>query len=186
MNLKFINYIKLSAEEHLQLLKVRNFDYVRKNMKNDSIITINDHLDWIKKLSKDDSKMYYAIFSDNKLVGGINITDIDIEEMSASWGLFVQANINPMIPSIATYLIIDKVFNVLKLTTLNLEVNKININAYKFDKNFGFIDNGEYIDGKNSYYLMSMDRKDWESNKNKGLLKMVKSKISSATITFKN
>jgi len=186
MNLNFVNYTKLSFDENLQLLKIRNFDYVRKNMKNDSIILIDDHISWVKSLYTDNTKIYYAILLDNTIVGGINITGIDYKTRVSSWGLFMQANTNPMIPSIATYLIIDKVFNTLNLDILNLEVNKINTNAYKFDKNFGFIHNGEYNDNENSYYLMSMDKDGWKSNKNNALLKIVKRKIDNANITFKD
>ncbi len=184
MNLKFINYTKLSVDEHTQLLKIRNFEYVRKNMKNDSIIAMENHLSWIENLGNDNTKVYYAVFLDNKLIGGINVTDIDILNKTSAWGLFMQANINPMVPSIATYIIIDRVFNILRINKLNLEVNKLNINAYKFDKNFGFVDNGEYNDGQNSYFLMYMHKSDWEVNKTKGLLKVVKSKIDNITITF--
>lgn len=184
MNLKFLNYIKLSSNEHIQLLEIRNLEYVRINMKNDSIILIEDHLSWVEDLNDDDTKVYYAVFLDKKLVGGINITDIDTLDKTSSWGLFMQANINPMVPSIATYMIIDRIFNTLEINILNLEVNKRNSNAYKFDKNFGFIDNGEYNDGKNSYFLMYMNKANWELNKNKGLLKIVKSKIGNSTVTF--
>lgn len=186
MNLNFINYTKLSLEEHIKLLEIRNLEYVRKNMKSESIIELSDHLNWMNGLREDKTKIYYAVLSDDKLVGGINITDIDYKNGTSSWGLFMKANTNPMIPSIATYLIIDKVFNTLKLNELNLEVNKLNTNAYKFDKNFNFIDNGEYDDGKNSYYLMNMKKNDWESNKNKGLLKIIKTKIDNSNIVFNN
>jgi len=182
MNLKLVNYTKLSSNEHIELLEIRNFSYVRKNMKNEALIKLEDHLSWIKTLNNDNTKTYFAVFSDNILVGGINITDIDMEQKTSSWGLFVRANINPMVPSISTYLIIDKVFRTLDVNTLNLEVNKLNINAYKFDKNFGFIDNGEYDDEDNSYYLMCMNKQDWETKKDSGLLKVIKLKIERSQI----
>lgn len=186
MKLDFVNYTKLSLEEHIQLLEIRNQEYVRKNMKNDKIIKLQDHLSWIKVLKEDHTKIYYAIFSEGRLVGGINITDIDLYSKTSSWGLFMQNNLNPMIPTMSTYLIIEKIFNELCLDNLNLEVNKQNMNAYKFDKNFGFIDNGEYINGGNAYYLMTMNKTAWESNKTKGLLKIVKTKLNNSSITFKN
>ncbi len=186
MNLEFISYARLLPNDHTKLLEIRNLKYVRKNMKNDSIIKINDHLSWINNFENDNTKIYYAVFSDNNLVGGVNITDINYKSGTSSWGLFMKENINPMIPSIATYLIIDKVFNTLELNTLNLEVNQLNINAYKFDKNFGFIDDGEYDDGKNSYYLMHIDKTMWEQHKDKGLLKIVKTKINNSNIKFNN
>ncbi len=184
MKLKLVNYTKLSLDEHIQLLEIRNQEYVRKNMRNDEIIKLQEHNSWIRSLEDDQTKVYYAILAEGKLVGGINITAIDLQNNTSSWGLFMQHNLNPMIPTISTYLIIDHIFNTLNLEKLDLEVNKQNVNAYNFDKNFGFTDNGEYSDGRNAYYLMTMNKADWESNKTKGLLKVVKTKIDNSNITL--
>ncbi len=184
MNLDFINYTNLSLEDHQQLLQIRNQEYVLRNMKNSDAIKIADHLSWVSTLGDDKSKLYYAIFSENTLVGGINITDMNHENSTSSWGLFIQNNLNPMIPSLATYLIIDKIFNSLGINKLNLEVNKLNSNAYQFDKNFGFVDNGEYSDDRNTYHLMSMDKDTWQLNKEQGLLKILKSKLTKINYTF--
>jgi len=184
MKLDFINYSKLSLEEHKQLLEIRNQEYVRRNMKNDAVIELEDHLSWISRLEEDKSKIYYAIFSDNTLVGGVNITEIDTNNSTASWGIFMQNNLNPMIPSLTTYLLIDKIFNSLGVDRLNLEVNKLNSNAHQFDKNFGFVDYDEYSDENNSYYLMYMKKDTWESNKELGLLKILKNKLDKTNYKF--
>jgi UDP-4-amino-4,6-dideoxy-N-acetyl-beta-L-altrosamine N-acetyltransferase len=184
MNLTFTDYTLLTPKEHLDLLEIRNMEYIRQNMKNSNVIEENDHFRWVDTLKENNSKIYYALFWNQKLIGGINITDIDWVNKNASWGLFMKTNTNPMVPSMATYLIIEKVFHILGMEILNLEVNKLNQNAYKFDKNFGFIDKGEYSDKENSYYLMHMTKQIWEQSKNNNLLKIIKNQINKTDIKF--
>ena len=186
MNLTFLNYTTLTPDQHKELLFIRNLDYVRINMLDDSVIDINDHLQWVEKLKNDSTRKYYAILLDNELIGGINITNIDMNNKTSYWGIFMKKNSNPMVPSLSTYIIIDKIFNELKLEILNLEVNINNINAYKFDKNFGFQDVDEYTKGESKYYLMKMHKDDWEQHKITPLLKIIKQKLDTVTIKFKD
>ena len=52
------------------------------------------------------------------------------------------------------------------------------------DRNFGFIDNGEYSDEKNSYHLMTMEKETWKVAKNTGLLKILSSKLNKINYIF--
>lgn len=182
MELKFVNYVCLNRVEHEDLLDIRNSDYVRLEGLNTKIISIEEHLQWVTSLTKDEGKKYYAVLLDDVVVGGINL--FDVEDSQAHWGLFFKANINPLIPSISAYLLFDKVFLEMNLETMLLEVRCDNVNACKFDMNFGFnIIHQFEIDG-NQYYKMSQTRNEWYVNKNKPILSFIAKKMQSITYKF--
>ena len=171
------NYTLLNKQENINLLEIRNHEDMRKNMLSQDIILLENHINWLSSLKKSDTSFYYAVFIDNELYGGVNITRIDYNKSIASWGVFFKSDINPLIPSIATYLLIDRVFNTLNIKTLNLEVNKLNVNAYKFDLNFGFKVYDELEEDNNSYHLMTMDKEYWNNNKTIGLPRVIEKRI---------
>lgn len=173
MILEFKNYKLLSLEEHGEILNIRNSDRVHNNMKSKDIIEIQEHLNWIEKLKQDTENIYYAVFADGIISGAVYITEIDYKKGSCTWGLYFQNNINPFVSSFSAYLLIDRIFNTLNIKRLNLEVNKLNINAYKFDLNFGFQVYDEHKDNLDEYYLMFMNQDIWNQHKSVGLLKTI-------------
>ncbi len=184
MDLNFLSYEKLSSEEHIKLLEIRNLDYIRINMKDKSLIKLADHLNWVGKLITDSSKFYYAIIADNVLVGGVSITDINYQDNIASWGLFFKRDINPFISSFSAYLLIDRIYNIMNIEKLNLEVKKSNISTYKFDLNLGFKAYGEFSDDSDTYYLMSMTNNDWNVKKYQGRLKTITKRLGKVEYNF--
>ncbi|MCT7541261.1 UDP-4-amino-4,6-dideoxy-N-acetyl-beta-L-altrosamine N-acetyltransferase [Aliarcobacter cryaerophilus] len=184
MKLIFKNFVNLTRIEHENILKIRNIDYVRSNMKSKDIIAIEDHIHWVDKLKHNNSNIYYAVYYDDVVVGAIYITEIDYEQKKCTWGLYFKQNINPFISSVSTYCIIDKIFNELNLSILNLEVNKNNIPAYKFDLSFGFKVYDDKFEKEEEYYLMKMTKDFWNNNRQKGILKFIHSKIQNTDIKF--
>ncbi|MBD3799583.1 MAG: UDP-4-amino-4,6-dideoxy-N-acetyl-beta-L-altrosamine N-acetyltransferase [Epsilonproteobacteria bacterium] len=184
MELIFKNFIKLTRVEHKDILNIRNSEYVRNNMKSRSIIKFEDHLNWINKLKQDNSNIYYAISFGDEIVGAIYITDIDYNQNKSTWGLYFKRNINPLILSVSTYCIIDKVFNELNLSILNLEVNKNNISAYNFNLSFGFKVYQNKLEMDEEYFLMRMTKDFWNKNKEHGPLKFLYKKIQNINIKF--
>ncbi|MEA1955356.1 MAG: UDP-4-amino-4,6-dideoxy-N-acetyl-beta-L-altrosamine N-acetyltransferase [Campylobacterota bacterium] len=182
MNLVFKNFINLSKDEHIKLLNIRNSDHVRVQTKSTNIVTLDNHLVWIEKLKLDKSNIYYAVKLNNDIVGSISIISINHDKLSCSWGIYFKQKINPIVSSISTYIIIDKIFNQLNMLKLNLEVMKENNSAYKFDLGFGF----KVYKEDSKYYFMSMDYDDWDKNKNVSFLKLIKNKVNKIDYTFTN
>ena len=182
MELKFIDYINLSMGEHEALLNIRNSDYVRLEGLNTNVIAIKEHLQWVASLIKNKEKKYYAVTLDGEIVGGINLFDVDNNQ--AHWGLFFRANINPLVPSISAYLLFDRVFLGMSLERLLLEVKCNNVNACKFDMNFGFSVVNQFELGGCQYYKMSQTRSDWLINKDKPILRFISKKIQGITYQF--
>jgi len=185
MNLVYKNFVELTHEEHLSILKIRNSDYVRFNMKTDRTIQINEHLQWIDKLKKDKLNIYYAVINENIIVGAIYITDIDFKKKESTWGLYFKEKTNPLISSVSAYILIDRVFNFYDLERLNLEVNKKNNAAYKFDLTLGFAIYDKKKEETEEYYLMYILKNTWNNISNNNLITLLKKKISKINYTFK-
>lgn len=184
MNIILKNFVLLEKYEHERILELRNNEFIRNNMKSNKRIELKDHLFWIESLKKNKLNIYYVVIQDDIIVGAIYITNINYKNKNCNWGLYFKKKINPFISSITTYLIIDKIFLDLKLDILNLEVNKLNTSAYKFDLSFGFNIYDEYREKEKEYYLMTMSKKDWNKNKNMGILTLIKTKIDKINYKF--
>jgi len=61
----FKNYKLLAKNEHIELLNIRNSKYVREVSNDKDVISLENHLQWIKNL--DESKCYLALFIDEKM-----------------------------------------------------------------------------------------------------------------------
>jgi len=184
MNIVFKNFINLSKNEHIELLKIRNTNHVRLNMKTKEIIKIDEHLSWILKLKNDNKNDYFVIIVNDKIVGAIYITEIDFVKNTSTWGLYFKENINPLISSLSTFIFMERIFNFYNISILKLEVNKLNNKAYKFDLNFGFQVYDEYKEGNDSYHLMSMHKNHWEHLQQKGLISLLQKKVNNIIYTF--
>ena len=90
LNLYFKSFTKLTHEEKLKVLELRNYDYVRKNMYNNSIISKEEHFNFINNLKNRSDCIYWAIFSNKNLIGAINLTDI--KGNFAEWGFYIDNN----------------------------------------------------------------------------------------------
>jgi UDP-4-amino-4,6-dideoxy-N-acetyl-beta-L-altrosamine N-acetyltransferase len=147
----FKNYHLLSDTEHKELLHVRNEPQIRQASKNSSKINLNDHLQWLKTLGED--RYYFALFIDDKIVGGLNATYSD--SSVTNWGIFFSKNTKPLISSMATYIFIEKMFQ--KADILYSEVNRSNTQAIKFNKFFAI----EIYDEDNQYYKLRLTKEVW-------------------------
>ena len=181
MRLFFKEFFKLNIKEHEELLNIRNKEYVKNNMKTNSIIEIEEHLSWVNNLQKDKSNVYYAVYKEDCIVGAIYITDINKMESTSYWGLYFEKNVNPLISSVSAILIIEKIFQEFNIKKLYAEVKKENVVAYKFNETLGF--KKEKILDKN-FYRLSISVDDWENNKNNRIIKTVKKRLNRIEYKF--
>jgi UDP-4-amino-4,6-dideoxy-N-acetyl-beta-L-altrosamine N-acetyltransferase len=178
MNIIFKKFQNLDKFEHINLLKIRNSNNVRINTKSKKIILWKDHINWIKTLQA--NNQYYAIYYNNEIIGSISILNIDDIKKECLWGIYCKENIHPILSSVCTYIIIDKIFNELNIKILILEVEKTNTQAYKFDLSFGF----EEYDTINNYIQMSINNIKWNNHKNIGYMKVLQKKIKKIEYKF--
>ncbi len=165
----FKNYKDLTLKEHQELLDIRNEKEIREASNSKDIITLDKHLSWLKSTDGD----YFALFIDDKIVGGVNykLKDNAVTE----WGIFFTKKNAPLISSLATYMFIEYLFS--KSDILYSEVLKTNQKALKFNLYFG-ITILETTSDKYKLVLKKDVWADYKLNKLKSLTKRVDSLVT--------
>lgn len=112
-------------------------------MYNQNDISLQWHLDFIDSLLFCKLKQYLMVKKDNLYLGVIDLTDIDFNKRSSSFGLYanpfekMQDSGKMLLESVIKY-----AFEILKLDTLNLEVFADNEKALNLYKKQGFKQSG--------------------------------------------
>ena len=140
------NFVILSEDEKLMVLKWRNYDDVRLWMYNTNIISMIDHLEFINKLEDDSKNKYFLVIKNKNNIGVIYFNNINYEQKECEFGLYA----NPFekiagVGKILEEVCIKYAFNILKLQTLKLEVFSENERAINLYKKFNFEKTGEKI-----------------------------------------
>jgi UDP-4-amino-4,6-dideoxy-N-acetyl-beta-L-altrosamine N-acetyltransferase len=91
--LKFVNFIVLSEELKIEILKWRNDERIKKWMFNKNEIALNDHLNFIKKLSNDNQKFYWLVYKRDQPIGVVNINNYNIADKSIEWGFYLNPSL---------------------------------------------------------------------------------------------
>lgn len=131
------NFISLTKEEQLLVLKWRNDINVRKWMYTSSIITTREHEAFIKSLHTDVTKHYFLVKDTETPIGVIYF--IDITNKDCAIGLYANPNtLNQGIGSLLMNTIITYVLEALKVNVLKAEVFADNTRAKTLYEKFGF------------------------------------------------
>ena len=142
----FVLYQDLSIEHSDKVLSYRNHENVRKWMFNSDKISLEEHLNFINKLS-DSSKVYCAVFRKHKIVACVNFDDIGNSEY------FVGHFLNPRLLSSGIGLYFEYVylkffFEHIKAKVIKASVKKENYPMIKIHRLCNF----KEIDKENSIY----------------------------------
>ncbi len=137
------NFINLTAEEKECVRRWRNHLEVRKWMYNDHEIRPEEHEAFIKSLKDSRKDFYYLVFHEEKPIGVLTFTRLDLRNRNAYFGLY--ANPEEKVPGAG--LILEKTairlaFEILKLHTLKLEVIEDNLRAINLYRSAGFKEEG--------------------------------------------
>lgn len=130
------SYFLLSYEENIELLKIRNSKEITAVSLDNKVIELSKHLEWVKHLTTNEDKKYYAIIYEEEILGAINIFDI---KEQIKWGVFFKKEASILIKSFLPIYFIDFVFDKYKIQTIEAEVKVENINALNYNKNLGFV-----------------------------------------------
>ncbi|MDD2780478.1 GNAT family protein [Sulfuricurvum sp.] len=161
------NYTDLTAQEHQDLLNIRNLTTIRNASTNIEEIDFTDHIRWIESLKTCSGKIYYAVFETNTLCGGIHL--IQNNDETATWGIFFDPNTSVWVIASVTLYFIDRCFNHLGVTTLQSHIRTNNIPAIAFNRQLGFKPFCESDD----FTLMQLDEMLWSAQKEKKILKNI-------------
>ena len=88
-NCIFKNFVKLNKQEGELILKWRNSDRIRKKMNNQTIITLETHLKWIKGLSTREDCQYFLFYVDTIPVGVFDLTNINFDKKECFGGSYI-------------------------------------------------------------------------------------------------
>jgi len=154
---QFKNYTILTKEEQEIALDFRNKNRVW--MINKNIITLDEHIRWIKSLKENEETLYYLVFKNNIPFMAIDFHDINKLDQEAYWGYFLGEDEFKSEVLRIEKIIIDIAFNQLKLKKL-LCVNALDnpvINIHKF---FGFKEDGIVCINNRDFLKMYLNKKD--------------------------
>ena len=73
-----------------QILIWRNQEHVRNVMLDNHIITLDEHLNWWKKVKKDDSQQWHIYSCGSIDYGVVYVSDIDNIKKSAHWVFYLK------------------------------------------------------------------------------------------------
>lgn len=156
-DLFFRNYTHLSLDEAMQVLNCRNDESVRKWMTDDSIIALETHLAYIQKLRTSGDKVYWAVFQNDILIGGVSI--VNITGKNACSGIFLNPQfIGSGVGLKVSFYFNEHLFNDLCFKSTYSEVHKKNQNAIKLNKYLGTA----FFDKEGLFYDVKYDAKTWE------------------------
>ena len=167
LNLYFKSFTKLTHEEKLKVLELRNYDYVRKNMYNNSIISIEEHFNFINNLKNRSDCIYWAIFSNKNLIGAINLTDI--KGNFAEWGFYIDNNCFGL-GAVIEYFAMEHFIEAMGFEQILARVYEENKSVYNMHKNrFAYFEAPGYnieIDN-NKYNALILTKENWLKRKEK-------------------
>ncbi len=96
-----VPFYKLKANEKEMVLKWRNDDSIKRWMFHKKSISLNEHLDFIKKLPFLSSSRYFLVKYVQRPIGVIDLTNIDYKTNSAYIGLYAK----PTLKGVGGYLL---------------------------------------------------------------------------------
>jgi UDP-4-amino-4,6-dideoxy-N-acetyl-beta-L-altrosamine N-acetyltransferase len=172
---RLIPLIDLDKEIQLQVLEIRNEEYIREWMFTGNVINAEDHFTWIERLKNDQSQICLIIVDDkNQPFGAVNIKNIDKENEIAELGFYKTQNIDEkglMTKALSTT--IDYSFSNLGLEKIYSEVFEGNTKSLKIHKSLSFVEEGfmrlHKIKGERriGVHLFGLLKNEWQIGKNR-------------------
>lgn len=176
MKIFFKDYKNLDKEDLVLILNLRNQKKIRENMIDDKIISLENHFNWIKTLENNTCKKYFSVSLENEIIGSLSYVN---DNQKISWGVFFKENINPFVTSSSTFIFLNYIFEISQ--TIYSSVKKGNLDAFNFNKNFGF----KIYDEDENYFYLKLEKEEWENRKNLKLLKLIKNYLDKIDYEFK-
>lgn len=141
---------EISEEDTEMVLGWRNSDAVRANFIYQTVITQEEHLNWLKNKIQTGRVIQFVIFEkeSGRGIGSVYLRDIDYENRKAEYGIFIGEKDarGKGYGAETAKIIIRFAFEELELHKLSLRVLEKNQNALKSYENVGFRMEGRMID----------------------------------------
>lgn len=138
---KYINNIKLtrfknfSQDIALSILDIRNDNNIRKNMINDHLIKLDDHINWLKNNIIGEKNIFYIVYIKDEISGLVRFI---INEDKAEWSYYLNKNCKNIYGAYVEYIAIEKIFEVKEIDQLKCQVLSFNYKVLSLHQKFGF------------------------------------------------
>lgn len=125
------------------ILSWRNKESIRKVMFNSEIILMEQHIQWFKRLQKNETSITKMFYYNQVPFGVLNINEIDRVNNKCNWGFYIGVNNAPRgMGTILGFTSLNYIFHELSIRKLSAEVLSINGKSAVFHKKLGFIQEG--------------------------------------------
>jgi len=175
------NYIDCNTDEHSQILRIRNLPSIREHAHSTEVIIYDDHMEWVESLKTSASKLYFAVLSDNRVVGGVHLLQCD--QKVPTWGIFFDPSASVWIISSVTLFFIDYCFQTFHPDLIRSVIHTDNHSAVVFNKQLGFRRLHE-TDESDDFTEMTIDAVQWEAQKETKILKKIIQYAHQYPVTF--
>lgn len=160
---------EISEADLEKLLFWRNQDFIRAVMFNDSIINLNQHINWFNSLKNNNQKISKVFTVENKDFGVLNLNNINLQNSSCDWGFYVGEKKSPKGTGLLLgYTSLNYIFFTLNMRKVCGEVLESNLISRNFHEKLGFKLDGilrEHVKRNNSYedvYIYSIFHDEWK------------------------
>lgn len=135
----FTNFVALDEEQVKQVWQWRNAPEIREFMYNKEIISIEDHLQFVRSLKKREDVGYWLVRKSDDPIGVTNLTDINIEKSSAELGYYMlPSKLNSGLGLEFAYNNLLFAFDTkIQCNSLHGAIHRSNINALMLDSYLG-------------------------------------------------
>lgn len=168
------------ADNELELMLAwRNEPTVRTNMYTQHEITLDEHLAWWKRTKIRPDQQYFMYENAGNAAGIAALTGIDTKSKNSAWAFYASPSAPKGTGSKMEFLMLEHVFNNLKLEKLYCEVLAFNTPVIKLHHKFGFRTegifrnqynlNGELID----IYRLGILASEWQEQRKSILDKLI-------------
>ncbi len=148
---ELINFIDLSLGDKKMVLEWRNHPTIRKWMLTKEKIPLENHLSYIDSLKTKSDRVYFLVKEQDKPIGIIDFTDIDLIQSKASIGIYAKPKLRG-VGNLLMQEIINYGFVKLKLESLISEVFNSNDLAIRLYNRYGF----KEIDRRDNMSIMEL------------------------------
>lgn len=161
---------RLMTETDLpQVLTWRTSEHVTRFMLSDIQVDLEAQRHWFQRISDDPGCCYWLIIWQDKPVGVIHLSDLNVELKEASWGFYIGdtevMNLGGLLPPY----FYNFVFQQLRLTRLKADVVALNELVLKLHKLHGYQVSGTHTHEKNNEIIevieMQLSQKNWLARK---------------------
>ncbi len=159
----------ITYDDTEDIIRWRNSDFVRNRFIDQRLFTKESHEYWLKNFVETGKVAQFIILLDGKGVGSVYLRDIDPDERSAEYGIFIgeESARGKGVGTKSARLILEYAFCELKLEKIFLRVYKDNAGAVKSYEKAGFVSNGKIenieVNGeKRDVIFMELEKKDFE------------------------